>query len=495
MDLLAAWLLYPLALAALCLGVGLLVERAADWRLPGVLLLPVGFTGLLVLARLVTDQGATAPFGLAVLALAAGLGFALGHRRLRALRPDLWILAAALGVFIIFAAPVLASGEPSLTGYLALPDTGHQLALAQLLTDRGPDWQSLREGSTYEGLAPYLIGHYPVAAQALLGVTAPLGIIDLAWLYQPLLSFMALLLFLALAALAAPVLRHGWQRALVPFAAAQPALVYAYAQQGSIKEMAIVAVTGCLVALAATAIRDRRPARSLVALAVAAAAALGALGPAALAFICVPGAVVLAVWAVRIVRERSARELGWLIAAAAIAVALALPVLTTLGAQIEVNGATLDASVGSQPQRRWRSRQPRGPAGARAGARRRLQRRLSLRDAGAGARGPRADRALARRRAGGARPGVGDPAPGLGRALFAAVLLPSIYLVHRGAPYADAKVLMIVSPAIMLLAMLGAMSLWTGRWRALSAVATGALLAAIAGSNALAYHSVSLDAA
>ena len=213
MDLLAAWLLYPLALAALCLGVGLLVERAADWRLPGVLLLPVGFTGLLVLARLVTDQGATAPFGLAVLALAAGLGFALGHRRLRALRPDLWILAAALGVFIIFAAPVLASGEPSLTGYLALPDTGHQLALAQLLTDRGPDWQSLREGSTYEGLAPYLIGHYPVAAQALLGVTAPLGIIDLAWLYQPLLSFMALLLFLALAALggagAAPSLAAG----------------------------------------------------------------------------------------------------------------------------------------------------------------------------------------------------------------------------------------------------------------------------------------------
>ena len=72
------------------------------------------------------------------------------------------------------------------------------------------------------------------------------------------------------------------------------------------------------------------------------------------------------------------------------------------------------------------------------------------------------------------------------------MLVPSIYLVHRGAPYADAKVLMIVSPAIMLLAMLGAMSLWTGRWRALSAVATGALLAAIAGSNALAYHSVSL---
>nr|MBA3749085.1 hypothetical protein [Solirubrobacterales bacterium] len=51
MDLLAAWLLYPLALALLCLGLGLLVGWCAGWRMPGALLLPVGFAAMLTLAQ------------------------------------------------------------------------------------------------------------------------------------------------------------------------------------------------------------------------------------------------------------------------------------------------------------------------------------------------------------------------------------------------------------------------------------------------------------
>ena len=269
----------------------------------------------------------------------------LGFARLRALRPDPWLVVGAIAVYLVFGAPVLASGTPSLAGYLALPDTGHQLALAQLLADRGPDWPSLQMGSTHDGVAPYFLGHYPIAAQALLGVTAPLGIIDLAWLYQPLLSFAALLLFLGLAALVAPLLRRRWQTALVAFAAAQSALVLGYALQGSIKELAFIALLACIAALATAVIRERRPARSVIVLAIAASAALSTLGPAALPFIFVPGLAVLVVFGIRLARERSGRELAWLIAAAAIAVLLALPVLSSLSTQIEVNGATLDAGV------------------------------------------------------------------------------------------------------------------------------------------------------
>ena len=126
----------------------------------------------------------------------------------------------------------------------------------------------------------------------------------------------------------------------------------------------------------------------------------------------------------------------------------------------------------SQPSRTRRSRQPRGPAGA---PRRRsasgCQRRLSLRDAEPTLETSQDDRAVARRRCGAARRSRGRSAGARwGRCCCSPrVVLPSIYLLHRGAPYADAKVLMIVSPAILLLAMLGATSLWTGRWRALSA--------------------------
>ena len=60
MDLLAAWLLYPLALALLSLGLGLLMARAAGWRCPGLLLLPVGFAALAALTRSSPPGSATA---------------------------------------------------------------------------------------------------------------------------------------------------------------------------------------------------------------------------------------------------------------------------------------------------------------------------------------------------------------------------------------------------------------------------------------------------
>ena len=487
-GLLAAWLLYPLVLAALCLGLGLLVERAAGWQLPGALLLPVGFTGLLVVARFVTAERATAPFALAVIGVLAVAGIVLGFARLRALRPDPWIAAAAIGVFLVFGAPVLASGQLSLAGYLALPDTGHQLVLAQLFAERGPDYLPFGRGSSpYEGLAPYILTSYPVAPQTVLGVTAPLGVVDLAWLYQPLLSFAALLLCLSLATLVAPLLQRRWMVALVAFAAAQPALVYGFALQGSIKEIAFIAVLVCLVAVTFAGLREQRPARALIVAAVVAAAGLSTLGPAALAFMAVPGLVIIAVWGRRIVRERSGREIGWALVALTVALVISLPVLVSFGYTLRVNGETLDAGgpaselgnlaaplelvqalgVWFSGDYRYRTLEP--TLG-------------TVQDVALWATGALALLGLAftvRRRA-------------WGPLLLAGTALPAIYLLMRGNAYADGKVLMLVSPAILLLALLGAASLWTGRWRALSALVAIALLGAVATSTALAYHDVSL---
>jgi len=70
-------------------------------------------------------------------------------------------------------------------GYLSLPDTGHQLALAQLYAVHGPDWFDLAPtSSTIEGVTPFILSGYPIAAQSVLGVTAALGVIDMAWLYS-----------------------------------------------------------------------------------------------------------------------------------------------------------------------------------------------------------------------------------------------------------------------------------------------------------------------
>ena len=489
MDLLAAWLLYPLALALLCLGLALLVERAADWRLPGELLLPVGLTTLLALAQLITSRGDTARLALPLVGALAAAGLLAGRRRLRALRPDPWLGAAALGVFAVFAAPVVLSGEPTFAGYLALPDTGHQLALAELYAHHGPNWFELPEGSTREGVTPYVLSGYPVAAQAALGVTAPLGVLDLAWLYQPLLTFMAVGLSLSLAALARTLCGQRWRVAVVALVAAQPALVVGFALQGSIKEIAGVAVIVTLAAGLAIAIRERRPARSLLALAPTVPAALGTIGAAALLYLAVPALAAAGVWGARIARERRPREVAWLAAAATAATLLALPLLDGLRTQIAVQSGSLDA--GASPA-----------AGAELGN---LAAPLELAQAlGVWLAGDYRYRTLESGALQDVELWVAGALALLGLAwatrrrawpallLLVAVAAPSAYLLARGSAYADAKVLMIVSPAVLLMALLGALSLWSGRLRPLGVAAVATLALAVGWANALAYHDVSL---
>src|SRR3954451_25462325 len=190
MDLLSAWLVFPLALAVLSLGLGLLIERLGAWRLSGALLLPVGFATLVAIARLLTASATTARLALPVIVVLAVAGLVLSARNLRRRVPDRSLAVAALGIFLVFGAPVFMSGNPTFAGYLAMPDTGHQLTLAWLFAHHGPDWTVLPDGST-RYIGAYVTSAYPVAAQAALGVTSPLGLVDMAWLYQPFLSFIA----------------------------------------------------------------------------------------------------------------------------------------------------------------------------------------------------------------------------------------------------------------------------------------------------------------
>ena len=92
-----SWILFPLLLAGLCLGCGLLLEALLGRRLPGPLLAPAGFMVLVVITALLTSRGETAPLAtpVAVLAALAGgaLAFPFGGRR-----PDGWAIAAALGL-------------------------------------------------------------------------------------------------------------------------------------------------------------------------------------------------------------------------------------------------------------------------------------------------------------------------------------------------------------------------------------------------------------
>jgi hypothetical protein len=253
-------------------------------------------------------------------------------------------------VVVVFGAPVILSGTPTFAGYTLLPDTSHQLTFAWLYALQGPDWQSLPDGTTALSAMSYITTAYPMGGQAALGVTAPLGIIDLAWLYQPLLTVLAVAGALALAALMEPWVRGARTRALIAFVAIQSSLVVGFALQGSIKELASMAMLLTAVALLARALHERRPARSLLVVAVPGAAMLVSLGPAALPYLAPVALVAVAAVLVRVVRERRAMELAWLGAGAVVAAVLALPVLLDLVTALRAQTGTLDtATAGAKP--------------------------------------------------------------------------------------------------------------------------------------------------
>lgn len=490
LELLAAWVLFPAALGVLGLGLGLAVERLGGWTLPGALLLPVGIAALIALARLLTATAPTATVALPAILVLAVAGLVLGRARLRAAAPDRWLALAAAAVFAVFAAPLVLSGAPTFTGYLTLPDTSHQLTLSWLYAEHGGDWESLPASSPRISSEAYVESAYPVAAQAALGVMAPLGVVSGAWLYQPLLAVLAVVAALATAALVAPWLRGPRTTALTAFLAAQPALVVGFAMQGSIKEIAAMAMLMTAVGVAARALTERAGARAGLVLAVPGVAMLGALGPSALAYLAPLALVAATVWGRRAVQARRWPELGWLAGALGLAAVLALPVLATLASAITVQSAVLDAGTDgavapgaflgnlirplplSQGLGVWLSGDYR-----QASEWVDLQRVLSVVVALAVALG-----ALwtLRRRA-------------WGPLLLAGAVGPvSLYLVARGGAYADAKVLMIASPAVLLLALLGGLALSVGRARWVGRSFLAVLAAGVLASNALAYHDVSL---
>ncbi len=401
------------------------------------------------------------------------------------MRPDPWLAAAAVAVFLAFGAAVIASGNPTFAGYLALPDTSHQLALAQVLAEHGPDWQAIEPGSLRSSMGSYITSRYPVGAQAALGITAPLGALEIAWLYQPFLAFLMVVLALSLASLAAPLVRDRRLVALVAFAAAQPALVVGFALQGSIKELAALAMVAVLVAVVAAAPRgaDSRGVRSLLAVAMPAAAALAALGPAAAPYLAVPALAAAVVWGRALLRRRKRTDLVWLGVAAVAAAVVAIPALNSLRNAVEVTKLVLvdntdlgnlagplqlEQAIGPWLTGDYRYR-PTNNLIAHNG--------LLVLFAAAAVLGLGWS---LRRRA-------------LGPVLLAATLgVASLLLLSRGSPYADAKVLMILSPLVPFLAMLGAASLWRGRLRIVSAGVAAVLLSGLLWSGALAYHDVSL---
>jgi hypothetical protein len=478
-DLLVAWVALPLLLAALCLGCGLLVERAAGAALPGAALLPLGLCAIVVAGGLATAIGAIAVVATPLVVALAVAGLVWG-RPLAALRPDPWTIAAAVAVFAVFAAPIVASGSATFAGYIRLDDTATWLAFTDRIMDHGRDLSGLPP-STYEAtLAFNLSNGYPIGAFIPLGVGQKLVGLDPAWAFQPYLAFLGALLALGLTPLARAVVRSSRAAALVAFLAAQPALLFGYYLWGGIKEMSTAAVLPLVaLLLPGAAVADGRV-RPLLPLAVAIAAVVGMLSFGGAIWL-VP---LLAAGAVLAASARGVGRAGRTSAVLAVEVAvLAIPAIAT-GEALPPTSSPLTSPAalgnlfhpldvfqvaGIWPVGDFRV-SPTGAAGVIAAV------LIALLIAAAAIGVWRAWRV-------GAAPlllfGLGGLVAGLVIALI-------------GSPWVEAKALAIASVCLPALAATGALALWRLGRRGLGALLLAAIAAGILWSNALGYHDANL---
>ena len=264
-------------LGLVALGIGLLADRLSGGRIPGVLLLPLGIAGVIVVGQFAAVADATAELATPVCVVLALAGYATSFRR-RPLRIDGAAVAAAAAVYLVFAAPVLFSGDATFAGYIKLDDTATWFALTDQATEAGTGgFEDLPISSYKRTLEENLGGGYPVGAFGPLGLGAAITGQDVAWVFQPLLALLAAALALSIYALLRPAIGSRLLAAGAAFLASQSALLFGYAMWGAIKEVETAMLVALLAALALHAATEKRP-RAAIPAGIAAAALLAVLG-------------------------------------------------------------------------------------------------------------------------------------------------------------------------------------------------------------------------
>jgi hypothetical protein len=486
---------FPLLLAVLALGAGLLAERIVGIRLPFVLLAPLGFGVLIVVSQFTTWPPSTtlAPLTPWILLVLALLGFVLAWRNGLAERwkgrGSGWWLApsAALGAYLTVSAPIIAAGRLTFPGYL-LDTTGSiQIMGAERLLHHGREFTSGFPGYGAT-LVAYFGNGYPSGGHTVLGSVGWLSGQNLLWLYAPFqaaeLAFAALVLaFLARSAgLSRPA------AAITGWLAAIPALVYSYALMGSIKEITalpMLLLMGACVVLAPRL--ARAGVRGALPFAIAGAAALGAIGIAASPWV---GLFLLAVLVfaapVVVLRRHRARALALsAVVTGGMTAVLALPTLGPLSTTLALaqNVSNTDAQAASDPGNLLRPLRIAQAFGIWLGESHRIEPRfLNQTYLVIGVVAVCAILGvlwLVRRRAWGL----------LAFALISVVVWE--FLRRHGTEWTDAKVLMVSSPVVVLIALIGAFSIKGGR-SIEGALVAGVIALGIFGSDALAYHATGL---
>jgi hypothetical protein len=240
MRYLIAWVAFPLLVVVASYGVGLLVEQLTTLRFPNGIAVTVGFVASFLCLAVPYQLGLGAPWGGSLLVVLAVAGLWLARDRLAGSLPDRFTLAAGFGVYGLYMAPIVFSGQTTFAGYTLLGDTAVHFSLidyisehgARLVAQKPSSFSSVTDGQIRIG---YPLGlHYELASvRWLLGA-------EVSRIYQP---FMATTIALAVPPVVQILRRIGVPRLLAAAGAVivlAAYLPYSYSLQGGIKELGMI---------------------------------------------------------------------------------------------------------------------------------------------------------------------------------------------------------------------------------------------------------------
>ena len=492
MHSVVAWIGLPLVLLLVAAGIGMALERLLRRPLPDGLLAPVGACGAIVLTLPVYKLGAGAAVAAVPLALLALVGLLLSRRGLPGRLTAGWAGSAGLAVYALYLAPVVLTGHWTWLGYNFVNDTAVNLVMTDHVARHGIDVPAGVAASTTASIVQGTLGtSYPMGVHALLATVAAYLPVPLEAIYQPFIAALAALMGMSLAVLARALGVAGPAAAAIAATAAGANLTFHYAGHGAFKEVAVAMMVATTAAVCRGALDRRLDPAGMAVAGLCLAAALLVFAAAAAPYVAMFGLVVLAAVALERGRRPGARRL-----LAAVAAGLAVVVLGALsglddvvafgriaseqysgaGGLTGVNSTSflghlvrplpLYEAFGIWLRDDYRFPMPPGPLRLATAALILLAGLLALLTAVVELRARR-----------------------LG-AWLAALPPLAVYLVAapRLSPYAEAKLLVVLAPAAVFAAALGAW--WLSRRIPAAGIAAGLALAfGVLGSDALAYHS------
>jgi hypothetical protein len=269
-----AWILFPLVFHLVASGLGLLAERAARVELPDALLAPTGACLAVPAVVIVLTLGGAGPaMGGALVVLALAGAVLTRDRRAARLAPG-WPAVAALAAFFLYMGPVVLAGHWTWLGYNFVNDTGSNLAVTEHLAQYGKAVEPGLPSTRLEIVNGAITAGYPLGTHALLAALEWLVPARVEAVYQPFIASLAGFAAMALAWLARSVGVRAAAATAIALVAVGANLTYQYALQGSFKELALVCIVCTAAALSRFALDARLPVGSIALVGATMAAAV-----------------------------------------------------------------------------------------------------------------------------------------------------------------------------------------------------------------------------